>query len=334
VTSQVRAVALLSGGLDSTLSALLLKGKGIEIYGLMFVTPFLSKSSVEEFSEKMKHYYKSLGIPIEVRILTDEYFPIVIAPAHGYGKCLNPCIDCRTLFLTLAKRYMEEIDADFLVTGEVVDQRPMSQTLKSIELIERESGMKGMVVRPLSGAFLTPSEPEIKGIVKREWFLDLRGKRRLNQLKLAEKLGLKNFPQPAGGCLLTNCGFSRKVRDLINYNELNAFTAEVVKVGRHFRVDGIKVVVGRNEEEDLYISRNCKGLGYIIEPLTVAGPAGFIMTKGYLNDSLLETTLKIIGRYCDEKHNILFSVFSPTGTIFEVKLKEAFEKHESDAYMV
>ncbi len=309
----VKAVALLSGGLDSTLATLQMKKHGIEVYGLSFITPFTSKADVKDIIENNLAYYENLEIPVKIKELSEEYIGIVRKPRFGYGKNLNPCIDCKILFLKIAASYMKEIGAEFVITGEVLDQRPMSQKAHTLFLIEEEAGMKNLVVRPLSGALLPPTEPELRGLIKREWLLSIRGRQRNEQLKLAEEFGVKEFKQPAGGCLLTSPDYAKKVKDLIIHDQLTKLSAEFLKFGRHFRVDGVKLIVGRNFLENERILKVGLGHRILIFPVNTTGPTALVDSDSPLDDRILDLVLRVVARYCDKKMEIDFKVVLPNG---------------------
>jgi len=331
---KVKAVALLSGGLDSTLSALLMKKWGVEVYGLAFITPFSSKKEYGLLREKLRGYYSGLGINLEIVELKEPYLEIVSKPKFDYGKNINPCIDCKILFLRLARKYMEELGADFIITGEVLDQRPMSQRLKTMMLIEKEAGVEGLVVRPLSGALLPPTKPELDGKIKREWLLDIKGRQRIRQTELAQSLGVPIFQQPAGGCLLTQPEFATKVKDLMAHNELTLINVELLKVGRHFRVSGIKVIVGRNEQENRLIEELGKGQGFIVKPLNTTGPTALVQAHSFPSSDSFSEILRLIGRYCDDKVNIDFEVISPSLSKTVECINTSMSKEEVEKFRI
>ncbi|BAU23195.1 hypothetical protein THC_0804 [Caldimicrobium thiodismutans] len=255
-----RALLLFSEGLDSTLCALILKREGIEVIVLRFITPFFGwkyKDSPHLFEEKIK----ALGLPAgRVVDITEEYLEILKKPAFGYGDYANPCIDCKIFFLKKAKDLMQELQADFLVSGEVLGQRPMSQNRVILEKIEREAGVEGLLLRPLSAKLLKETEPEKRGLLSREKLYGHSGRKRDFQLELAKAFELKEIPTPAGGCLLADPIIgSRILRVLKEKKPLNPLTAELLTFGRHHFDGDLWAVLGRNEKENLRLERVIAG---------------------------------------------------------------------------
>jgi hypothetical protein len=247
-----KALLLFSEGLDSTLSGLILKREGIEVIALRFITPFFGwryKASPHLFEEKVKALGLKAGIVVD---LTEEYLERLQKPAFGYGDYANPCIDCKVLFLKKAKDLMEELKADFLASGEVVGQRPMSQNRVTLEKIEREAGVEGLLLRPLSALLLKETIPEKRGLIPREKLYAQSGRKRDLQLELAKTFGLKEIPTPAGGCLLADPIIgSRVLRVLKEKRPLNPLTAELITFGRHYFESSLWLILGRNEKENL-----------------------------------------------------------------------------------
>jgi len=241
----VKAIGLISGGLDSLLACLVLREQGIEIEGVSFVTPFFSSKNAERGAQE-------IGIPLHVIDITEPHLHIVKSPRYGYGKEMNPCIDCHILMFKEAGKFMEEKGADFLFTGEVLGERPMSQNKKALLLIAKESGYGDVLLRPLSAKLLPPTEPEKQGKVDRKRLLDIKGRSRKRQMELAQKYGLKEYPSPAGGCLLTEPGFCRRLKDLFScVGDFKLRDIELLKIGRHIRLDDkTKLIVGRNKMEN------------------------------------------------------------------------------------
>ena len=247
----VRGLGLCSGGLDSMLAGLVLRGQGIEVEWVAFETPFFSSAKARKAS-------RLTGIPLTVRPIFDEYMTMLRNPPAGYGKCMNPCMDCHTLMFRLAGELMREKGFDFLFSGEVLGQRPMSQTKPSLRYVEKHSGLGGYIIRPLSARLLPETFPEQQGLVNRERLLEINGRGRRDQIALAKQFGISDYPAPAGGCLLTDKGFSRRLKDLFDHgaaateNELH-----LLKFGRHFRLTPqAKLIVGRTETDNESILRH------------------------------------------------------------------------------
>jgi tRNA-specific 2-thiouridylase len=250
MTRIIKAVGLLSGGLDSMLAARLLLDQGIEVLGMSFFTPFFGP-------EKARRAAEHLRIPLEVVDISDEHMRMLKAPRYGYGKGMNPCIDCHALMIRKAGGLIEKGRADFVFTGEVLGQRPFSQTKPSLRAVEKESGFPGRVLRPLSALLLPETLPEKEGWVDRSRLLDLQGRSRKRQMALAESYGIRDYPTPAGGCLLTDPIFSIRLKELFRHTpDPSLREVELLKVGRHFRfLSGVKVVIGRNRKENEFIER-------------------------------------------------------------------------------
>lgn len=298
-----KALALLSGGLDSLLATKIILDQGVDVEAVHFVTPFYrcSCNSISRFS-------KEFGIKVHGIFLGQEFLDVIANPRYGYGSQINPCIDCRILMFRKAKELAEEIGADFLVTGEVLDERPFSQRLRAMQLIEEEAGLKGKVLRPLSAKLLTLTEAEKKGWVSRERLFAIRGRRRTQQIELAAKYGIKDYPNPSGGCLLTDPAFARRVRDHLGHEgELTIKDAILLMIGRHFRINGVKVIVGRNKNENdrlLTIAEQ-----YQMPHLTVKdykGPITLIVGEG--DPGIIEKAAAITVRYSDAPKSIPVSV--------------------------
>lgn len=247
-TRQVKALGLCSGGLDSILAALILKDQGIDVTWISFETPFFDANAAKKASEQT-------GIPLIVKDITDAYMKMIKAPKAGFGKNMNPCMDCHTLMFAEAGAMMAEIGADFLFSGEVVGQRPKSQTKNSLRYVEKNCGFKGLILRPLSAGLLPETIAEQKGLVDRRRLLSISGRSRKAQAALAEKYGITAYPSPAGGCLLTEKGYSQRLRDLLYVQKTQSKTQlHLLKYGRHFRLDSrCKLVVGRNQAENKQI---------------------------------------------------------------------------------
>jgi len=244
------ALCLVSGGLDSLLVVGLLREQGVEIHGLAFESPFFDSASARKAADKM-------GFPLTIRDFTDDIIRLISSPRHGFGACLNPCLDCHALMLKRAGDMMPGLGCSYICTGEVLNERPMSQTRKSLQIVARDSGYEGMIVRPLSALLLDPTVPEEKGWINRKLLLDLEGRSRKRQFALAKDFGVESYPTPSGGCKLTEPNYTRRLKDLIEHEGLeNRRMLALLKIGRHFRISGsVRLIVGRDERENEIICR-------------------------------------------------------------------------------
>ncbi len=269
-----KAIVLMSGGLDSTLAAKLLQEQGVEVLGVNFSTGFCvtdhKRATAKPGSDPKKLRHEGLragadlGVPVEIVDLREDYLDVVFNPKHGYGANMNPCVDCRAHMLKKAKAIMEREGADFVATGEVLGQRPMSQRKDTMRIVEKDSGLEGRLLRPLSAKRLKPTLAEQEGLVDRELLLGLQGRGRRKQMDLIEARGITDYPLPAGGCcFLTDAAYARKFRDkMLHRGKARMDWEDVVllKLGRHFRLSPeLKLIVGRNEEENEFLDRYCKG---------------------------------------------------------------------------
>jgi len=314
-----KALVLLSGGLDSTLAASIMLKQGIELEAVNFITPFCTCTRTKGCKYEAKRVAKELGIPLKVFSNFKEYIKVIKNPKYGYGRGINPCIDCRIFIFKKAKAYMKEANASFIITGEVLGQRPMSQHRRAMEIIDNESGLTGLVLRPLSAKLLKPTIPEEKGWVNREALLNISGRRRLPQIALAKELDINEYPCPAGGCLLTDPHFSKRMKDLLKYTKnptLNDIS--LLKIGRHFRLnEELKVIVGRNERENKILS--LLGRNDIILSV-VNGKGAVVILKGKINQTSLLKSASIAAWYSDSKG---ISDIKVIGPCFEKVIKIA-----------
>jgi tRNA-specific 2-thiouridylase len=272
-----KAVALISGGLDSVLAAKVVMEQGFDVIGLYFTSAF-SKSYGKEEETPASRVSKAIGIDLRVVDMGQDYIDLIRNPVHGYGKHINPCIDCKIFMLKRAHAIMKAVDAPFVITGEVLGQRPMSQRRDTLNVIERDAGMKGFVLRPLSAALLPRTKAEVDGLIHREKLLGISGRSRTIQLRLAERYGIKGYSSPAGGCLLADRNFSEKLRDL--FDDKVAVTSPDIRlltVGRHYRLDsGAKIVLGRdNKENTLLLSLVPHGY-HLFTPVDFPGPIALL----------------------------------------------------------
>jgi tRNA-specific 2-thiouridylase len=246
MAEKIRALGLFSGGLDSMLAAALLRDQGLEVTLICFVTPFYGPDRARESAAH-------LGLNLVELDITEKFWPLIFAPPHGFGKGHNPCIDCHLLMIREAGRFMAAHGFQFIFTGEVLGQRPMSQNRGSLNLIARESGRKDLLLRPLSARLLKTTRPEQEGWVDREGLLNLSGRGRKGQMALAATHGISRYPAPAGGCLLTDPGYAARLKELLAHRgeSVSRPELEALKWGRHFRLPGgAKAVVGRTQKEN------------------------------------------------------------------------------------
>lgn len=288
-----RALALYSGGLDSLLSILIVKEQKIDVIALKFLTGFVTSLKEKDFNYAMQFNFEIREIDIR-----EKFIEILKKPKYGYGKNLNPCIDCKIFMLKEAKKLMSDYQASFIVTGEVVSQRPMSQKKELLTVIEKEAFLQGMILRPLSAKLLPPTKLEIEGIINRDLLYDISGRTRKPQIALAKKYGIEKIPQPAGGCVLTDPSFCKKVRDLMVHNELTLKNVELLKIGRHFRIsEKCKAIAGRDEKENKIILNKYKGL--FLYPSDLKGPV--VLLSGDYSENEINIAASICVYYSKRK---------------------------------
>ena len=288
----MKALCVFSGGLDSMLAAELIRAQGIDVLALFFQTPFFG-------SKTAKKSALSTDLPFRVVDITDRHLKVVKAPRHGYGGNMNPCIDCHALMFRIAGEMLEEEQAGFVLTGEVLGQRPMSQNKQSLDLVARESGLDGLLLRPLTAKCLQETIPEQKGWVKRDLLMDFQGRTRKPQIDLARKLNIEGYPAPAGGCILTEKAFSRRLKDLFSHNT-NAGPREIelLKLGRHFRISpDLKLVAGRNKRENQAIQDLSGDKDLILTTISVPGPT--VLVSGDVSEETLQLSAGITLAYSD-----------------------------------
>ena len=297
----MKAIALISGGLDSTLAARLMQDLGIELVCLNTVSPFClcNRHSSSGCIHGANKVAKDLNLKLLSIDVSEEILNIVKKPRFGYGSNINPCIDCRILLFEKAREAMQSQGASFIITGEVLGQRPMSQRLHNLKLIEAQAGLSGLVVRPLSAKVLAPTIPEQEGWIPREKLLAINGRGRRDQFDLARKFGINDFPCPSGGCLLTDPQFSKRLRDLMQYGEFGLNDIQLLKIGRHFRLDKkTKLVVGRNQAENERLMSLARENDYIFMPgEEIAGATA--LGRGLFENELMKASFDITSSYCD-----------------------------------
>ena len=265
-----KGLCLMSGGLDSQLAVRVLQNAGAEVEAITFSTPFFSPDAAKKAAT-------ALGVPLRIVDFTDDEIALIENPPHGFGGAMNPCIDCHATMIRRAGELMAELGWDFVATGEVMGQRPMSQNKQSLGVVERSSGLAGRLIRPLCAKLLEPTIPETEGKIDRESLLDISGRSRERQIALAAEYGIVDYPSPAGGCKLTEAGFGRRLRDLMEHEGLkNRRLVEFLLIARRFRLpDGSGVILGRDQRDNGVLQAS-GDLGTLLAPVNVPGPTALI----------------------------------------------------------
>lgn len=298
-----KAIALLSGGLDSTLAVLTMLRQGVDITAVTFLTHF--GCDISDSSSCSKDPFpaaEKFGFEVKLCHLADKFTDIVKNPKYGHGKNMNPCIDCRILMLKEAKELMSMIKADFIITGEVIGQRPMSQRRDSFPVIDREAGLAGYVLRPLSAKHMNPTIPEKSGLVNRDMLHGFAGRSRKPQMALAKEFGLTDYPMPAGGCLLTEPNYSFRLKELLQHNpEPSLNDLHLLRVGRHFRFSQTcRAIVGRDETENQKIESLAEKDDFLLTVEGVGSP--LTLLSGEDSEEFAVLAAAICARYSDAKH--------------------------------
>ena len=293
----MKAVALFSGGLDSLLAIKLIQNQNIQVKAINFTTPFFTNKKAIEQARLNNIDLISIDI-------TKDYLKMLKKPKHGYGKNLNPCIDCKIFMLKQAKKYAKKINANFIFTGEVLGERPMSQNKPTLFVIEKESGLKNKLLRPLSAKLLPITIIEKNKLVNRNVLLNIQGRSRKPQLELVKKYNIKNFETPAGGCLLTDSQFTKKLKDLIKHKKsINNNDLEILKIGRHFRYKTSKIIVGRNYNENQILLQLKNKNDFIFEVLDEPSPITIL--QGKINKNSIKIAASLTARYSDSKKDFI-----------------------------
>ncbi len=311
---KIKALVLFSGGLDSILTTKILERQGIDVTALTFTSYFFDSVQAEKSAREN-------GLKLRVEDITPEHFRIIRKPKFGYGVGMNPCIDCHLLMLKAAKYIMQKDKYDFLATGEVLGQRPMSQNIRALELIEREAGLVGKILRPLSARVLPETEMEkyprakllgkiLKPLVDRSRLYEISGRSRKDQMELAKKFGIKNYPTPAGGCILTDKEYSKKLRELLEKIEKpKPSDIELLRIGRHFWVhpvrkaeslepelsSWVRIILGRNHEENLKLKKIAEKSDILLELEDIPGPLALV--RGESGEGAMEFAKEKIIKY-------------------------------------
>jgi tRNA-uridine 2-sulfurtransferase len=294
---RVKAVGLLSGGLDSILACRMMMEQGIEVIAVNFTSPFCTCTS-KGCRHQASKVASELGIELKLLPTGQEYIEMVKHPKHGRGSHMNPCIDCRIFTFTRARIFADEIGADFLFSGEVLGERPMSQHLKAMLVIEEESGLKGRMLRPLSASLLEPTVAEQAGLVDRSKLKAIQGRSRQPQIAMTKEYGMADYPCPAGGCLLTDAQFAARLKDAFKYGEDSVAEMQFLKVGRHFRLkSGAKVIVGRNEAENKVLESLVGPADRVLMALETEGPT--VVLRRLKGHDDIQLAARLCARYCD-----------------------------------
>lgn len=324
-----RALAMISGGLDSILAARIIKEQGIDVIGICFKSYFFNEKNAQRMTEQ-------IGIRLEVVDFSKEHFEMVKNPKHGFGKNMNLCIDCHAMMMNYAGELLKKFEADFIITGEVLNQRPMSQNKQALNTVKKESGFSDKILRPLCALNLEPTEMEKNGLVDRSKLLNISGRSRKIQMELAEKYGIKDYPSPAGGCKLTEPNYAIRLKDALTRNEdLSEKEIELLKYGRHFiSEDNTKLIVTRNGEEGEQIKSLLDENDTVFLASKFNGPTGII--SGSYTEKDKELISKIVARYGKGKNEEEVEVkYGINGKQFKnsVKVKPASEE-EINKYLL
>ncbi|MFO7915513.1 MAG: hypothetical protein R6U43_07455 [Candidatus Krumholzibacteriales bacterium] len=313
------AAGFVSGGLDSIIAAELMKLQDVDIFLVHVINGFghgtmKARADISITEDQWKRRKKldlenKFGVPVEIIDISEEFLKTLIDPRYGYGKNLNPCIDCKIDFFGIGADMIEEGRADFIFTGEVLGQRPMSQNSRMMKVIEKRSGLEGLIVRPLSGKILKPTIPGKKGWIDRNKLMDIQGRSRRRQMALAEEFGVGDYPAPAGGCLLTDVNFCGRFKDLIDFAGAENITVKdtvALGVGRHFRIsEEARVIVGRNKHENDYLEKSYNN-NWILEASDVTGPV--VVLFGDDSEENLKKAASITAKYCNDRESNLIGV--------------------------
>jgi hypothetical protein len=285
-SNSIHGLGLLSGGLDSMLAAELLRRQGIVVTAVIFQTPFFG-------STRGVAAARQLDIPYRVEDITSDHLAMVKAPNYGYGKNMNPCIDCHAMMFEKAGDLMKELGAHFLFSGEILGQRPMSQNIKALKLVEEASGYQGLILRPLSAKLLPETDPEKNGRVDRKLLMDIQGRSRKRQIQMAQDWGLTEFPTPGGGCLLTDPGFSVRLEELFDATpSADSIDIEKLKLGRHFRLPGgPKAIVGRHHSDNEDLKLLIREKDILLKQSDAPGPLTILDGSASEQDVLVAASL-------------------------------------------
>lgn len=288
----VSALGMLSGGLDSQLALCVVREQGVRVEAVVFESPFFDAARARKATA-------GLGIPLHVIEFTDDIVGLVKSPPHGFGKGMNPCLDCHARMIRRTGELADRLGFQFIFTGEVLNQRPMSQNRASLDVVAAESGYAGRLLRPLSAGLLPPTQPEREGWVDRARLLSLEGRSRTRQFELAAHYGIADYPMPAGGCRLTEPNFSRRLRELRDHEGLDDVAGiRLLRLGRHFRLGPrLKIVVGRSEEDNAAIEGFAGPGDWLLNAEDIPGPT--VLVPGSASEDQLQFAASVAARYSD-----------------------------------
>ncbi len=329
---KTKCILLYSGGLDSLLAARILLNEGLDVTGLHFILPYYPPDTdPETFQESI--FAARIGLKLIHYRCGDEYLDILKNPGHGYGKNVNPCIDCKIFFIQKAAELMTETGADFVATGEVVGQRPMSQQRHTLNHIEN-STLKGRLLRPLSAKLLKPTIPELDGLINRDHLYDISGRGRTRQIELARSFGIEDYSSPGGGCLFTDKYMAARIIDLIMYKP--DFTVDdlyLIKTGRHFRISqSLKIIVSKNEQDTKNLEKYIKNSDFFLIP-DFSGPSVYV--SGFPDDVEFHLINSIITRYGKPTaDNNLVDIYEKGMRIKQVKAVDAIDDKDLEQYRI
>jgi len=292
--SKPRAIVLLSGGLDSVLAATLLMRGGVKVVGITFVTPFFGSSKAEKAAA-------ALGIELVVEDISEPHLEMLKNPRYGYGRNMNPCIDCHALMVREAVRKLKDLNADFVATGEVLGERPKSQNRQALEIVASHSEAGDLLMRPLSGRLLPPTRPEMQGLIEREQLLDLQGRSRRRQMQLAREWGIGDYESPAGGCLLTDANIARRLQELMLVEPaFDRLDAQLATIGRQFWIGSSLLVLGRRHAENERLKDISLPSDMLLRERDIPGPVALLRAYprgGPLENNAMQEAARLLGVY-------------------------------------
>ena len=328
----MKALALFSGGLDSVLAMKLIKDQGVEVVAININIGF---GSTVDRKEHMQNMCDQIGVELRILDLREPYLKeVLFNPKYGYGKNFNPCVDCHGFMFRYTGQLLEKYDASFMISGEVVGQRPMSQRKDAMDNVKSLSNYDDLIVRPMCAKLLEPSLPEREGWVDREKLLDINGRNRQRQLDMAKEIGLKDFESPGGGCLLTEVQFSNRLRDFVDNDTLEVDDINTLKAGRHLRLpDGAKLIIGRHQEDNEKLKNTISKKYYKARILDAVGPLSLLDKKATQADKELASSFIVsYGKTeLDKDYKVLFEDGDENFTLVAQKLPT---KDEIGKYLI